>query len=161
MTRDRASFRRFYAYAKATGLDVPLREICQAHRTTLFDAFTDVKGPTTHAARLECWGWLMFAVNKSTGEIGRLFARDATSIYYGVKRMTEIAEEDGTTLGLETLRALAMRVAARSAEAMSANGRRATGRKRPSLASTLPQERVLVLGAAVATPTGAARLGGG
>lgn len=139
LRRDQAGFRRFFAYLEETGLDEPLREICRAHRTTLYETYTDGRGPALHAARLECWGWLVLEAGRSASEVARLYERDPTSVLYGLRRLREIDTENGVALARDTLRPLARRVAAKSAEAMAAGARRPKRRRTPS---RLPQDRV-------------------
>lgn len=110
--RDKAGFRIFFAYAEETGLLGPLREICLAHSTTLFEIYTDAKGPASHAARLECWAHLIIEVGKSAGEVARFFDRDPASILYGMRKLREIGP-----LGPETARDLARGVAERTSGA--------------------------------------------
>ena len=140
LRRDQAGFRRFFGYLEETGLDEPLREICRAHHTTLFEVYADASGPTAHAARLECWGWLTLEIGKSPTEIARIFDREQASIRYGLGRMREVAAADATGLGRETLRALAARVASRASAAQAAGGRRPRSTR---AGSRLAQERVL------------------
>lgn len=144
LRRDQAGFRRFFAYLEETGLDEPLREICRAHRTTLFETYADARTGTAVAARLECWSWLALEIGKSPGEIARIFDREQASIRYGLGRMREAAAGDGAGFGRETLRALAGKVAARSAAAMAAGGRRAGVRRRPARS---PQDGLSASGA--------------
>lgn len=127
--RDKAGFRRFYAYLRETGLEEPLRAACAAHRATLADAYGDAKGPTAHAARLECWALLALEHGKSPAEIGRMFDRDGGSVRYGLRRMAEEAAARGAALALDTARPAARFVAEAAAEAVRANGQARAARQ--------------------------------
>ncbi len=104
--RDKTGFRRFFAYLEETGLDEPIRRICRGHATTLYEIYSNDRGPTAHAGRLETWWVLTNVYRKSTGEIARFFERDATSIGYALKQLA--GEEN---LSVDTVGVIARRVA--------------------------------------------------
>lgn len=100
-TRDNADFEIFSAYIVEAGLDPEIRATCLKHRVTLRDIFLDVRGASVHAARLEVW-WNLLAFGKSSSEIGRIFARDATSVMHAMKRLAEQAAKNNIALTPET-----------------------------------------------------------
>lgn len=123
--RSEESLLRFAAYAEECGFAKELREICVAHRSSIADVYLDVRGPTAHAARLECWWWLGAACRKSATEIARMFDRDRSSIGYALDKLAEEAAHRGVGVGPDTVRVLAIAVSESTAERMSAAGRRA------------------------------------
>lgn len=125
LQRDQAGFRIHFLYIKEVGLDGSLISICKAHAVTLHDVYVDGRGPTIHAARLECWGWMHLFLRKSHSEIGKIYDREPGSVLFALKRMREIASEYGVRFELSTLRQLASEVAQRSSTNQAAAGRRA------------------------------------
>lgn len=109
-TRDNADYEIFLAYITETSLDGYLRPICLKHHVTLREIFLDVRGTSVHAARLEAW-WTLTLFKKSSLEIGRIFARDATSVQHAMKRLNERAIALGVTLDLEHVTQVARAVA--------------------------------------------------
>ncbi len=122
--RDRESFKRFYAYVDECGLVEVLKGICAAHHVTLADAYLDARGPTVHAARLECWWWLRSRCRKSEAEIAVMWDRDRSSIHYALGKLDDEARRRGVAVAADTARVLAVGVAENTAERISAAGRR-------------------------------------
>lgn len=121
--RDNAAYEIFLAYITEVDLVVTFREICMKHHVTLRDIFLDVRGATVHAARLEVW-WFLGLMSKSYSEIGRIFARDATSVQHAMKRLQERAAAINVTLSSETVCAVARSVATENRNAWKQTGQR-------------------------------------
>ena len=127
--RTQETYLQFLLYLDETGLDEELRAICKGHHVTPRDVYLDARGPTVHAARLECWWWLVMHTRKSPGEVAKLFDRDPGSIRYGMLRLGEQALILGRELNAESVRAVAEGVADSAAEKQAQAGERvaATG----------------------------------
>lgn len=110
-TRNLVGFELFSAYIVEAGLDEEMRAVCLSHRVTLREVYLDARGTSVHSARLEIW-WRLVNMGKSTSEIGRMFARDATSVSHAMRRLNEVAAEIPTTLGAENVNEVARAVAA-------------------------------------------------
>lgn len=102
MVRDRAGFRRFYAYLSEVEMLDAFRDVLRYHGVSLLQVYSDEKGPSVHAARLHLWWWLAKAYGKSPAEIGRLFDRGGDSVAYGLKRLQSAARARQAVLSEES-----------------------------------------------------------
>lgn len=91
MGRDKQSFRRFHLYVEECGLDEPLRAIGRHHGVTLFEAYSDARGPSVVAARIEMWHWLVSEMGKSPAEVAAMFDRDRGAVTAALKKLHERA----------------------------------------------------------------------
>lgn len=128
MKRDVVTYLKFQQYVEEAGLLPKLQEIVLAHHVTLHDVYLDLKGPSTIAARLECWWWLMKHGNKSRGEIGRIFHRDTTSILHGLRKVHAKADELRVQLDAGSIRIVAVAMGQQVSESWTRVGEKAAGR---------------------------------
>jgi imidazole glycerol phosphate synthase subunit HisF len=124
--RDEAGYMRFLYYLDETGLDAEVRAVCLRHHVTARDVYMDTKGPSTHAARLEIWYWLTETIKKSTGEVGRIFDRDGSSICHALRKLRETAE--AMSIELTAIGPLGAADAARATALKAAEGRVRAGK---------------------------------
>lgn len=122
LKRDEESYQRFHAYIVEVHLESEMRDICIRHRVSIHDIYLDERGPSTHAARLEVWWWLVSVIQKSPREVGRIFHRDGSSILYALRRLHERANAMVTELESDTVSHVAKQVAQTSAAAKASNG---------------------------------------
>lgn len=123
-TRSFIGFETFSAYILEAGLDEELRAVCLTHRVTLKEVYLDTRGTSVHAARMEMW-WRLANMGKSLSEIGRLFARDVTSIMHAMRRLREISAEQSIPIGTESVTIVARAVVASNQKNWSTVGQAA------------------------------------
>lgn len=111
MPRDKAGFRRFFAYVEEANLTEPLRAICHRHGSSLLEIYLDTRTPAAVAARIEVWWWLITETWRSPNEVATLFARDHASITHAIRQLRERAAALDVRVAPDTAPTLAKLIA--------------------------------------------------
>jgi len=92
-TRDKQGYRGFLRYLEECALEEALRAIGHRHGVSLQEAYSDARGKSVVAARIEMWHWLTSEMGRSPGEIAKIFDRDRGAVAFALKRLRECAEQ--------------------------------------------------------------------
>ena len=111
MSRDKQGYRGFLRYLEECALDGPLRAIGQRHGVSLQEAYSNARGRSVVAARLEMWHWLTSEMGRSPGEIAKIFDRDRGAVAFALKRLRECAEQLELSVDAGTVTAISRHVA--------------------------------------------------
>lgn len=120
--RDEATYACFLVYLDEIGLIDELRAICRAHHVSLRDIYLDARGPTSTAARMQAWWWLVAVKRKSQSEVARMFDRDDTSIGYAVRKLCTQSRVMNVELTEATVERIARAFGEQTAENLRASG---------------------------------------
>ncbi len=91
--KDKLGFRNFCVYLEEAGLDLALREIARRHGVTLYEAYSDARGPAVVAARTEMWYHLTTSVGRSPAEVAKIFDRDRGAVAASLKKLHATAAQ--------------------------------------------------------------------
>lgn len=93
MSRDKQGYRAFVRYLGECGLEETLRGIARHHGVSLQEVYSNARGKSIIAARVDMWHWLTSEMGRSPGEIAKMFDRDRGAVSAALKSLRECAEQ--------------------------------------------------------------------